>query len=68
MADNAGKAVAEILQGKKASIKDATLDPGSPSWDESLQLTWEEITARAKRRQTGYKTIKKLLGLREYDK
>ncbi len=68
MADNAGKTVAEILLGKKASIKSAALEPGSPSWDEIQTLTWEEITARAKQRQTGYKTIKKLLGSQEYDK
>ena len=64
----AGKTVAEILKGKKASIKEAAIDPGSPSWDEILNLTWEEIQERAKRRQPGYKTIKKLLGTREYDK
>jgi hypothetical protein len=29
---------------------------------------WEEIEARAKIGQPGYKTIKKLLGSREYDK
>jgi hypothetical protein len=68
MADNAGKTVAEILRTKKASIKDAALDPGSPSWDDILQLTWEDLTDRAKRREPGYKTIKKLLGSREYDK
>ena len=64
----AGKTVSEILKGKKASIKDAALDRGSPSWDDVLHLTWEEIRDRAKRRQPGYKTIKKLLGSREYDK
>jgi hypothetical protein len=63
-----GKTVAEILKVKKASIKDAALDPGSPSWDDVLHLTWEEIQDRAKRRLPGYKTIKKLLGSREYDK
>ena len=68
MADNAGKTVAEILKGKKATIKDAALGPGSPSWDDILPLTWEEIEARAKRRLPGYKTIKKLLGSAEYNK
>jgi hypothetical protein len=68
MANNAGKTVEEILRGKKASIRDASLNPGSPAWDEILDVTWEEIVERAKRRRPGYKTIKKLLGSKEYDK
>ena len=68
MADHAGKTVAEILVGKKGSIRDAPLNPGSPSWDIILDLTWEEVVERAKRRRPGYKTIKKLLGSKEYDK
>ncbi len=68
MADHAGKTVAEILTEKKASIRDAALPPGSPSWDEILDLTWEEVVKAAKRRTSGYKTIKKLLGNKEYDK
>jgi hypothetical protein len=68
MSDNAGKTVAEILKDKKGAIKDAALGSGSPSWDEIMHLTWEEIQDRAKRRLPGYKTIKKLLGPGEYDK
>lgn len=68
MSDNAGKTVAEILAGKKASVKNASLGPGSPSWDDILGLLWEEIVDRAKRRVAGYKTIKKLLSAKEYDK
>jgi hypothetical protein len=68
MADHTGKTVAEILTEKKASIRAAALPPGSPSWDEILDLTWEELVAGAKRRDIGYKTIKKLLGNKEYDK
>ncbi|MHB1423959.1 MAG: hypothetical protein ACYC3I_12340 [Gemmataceae bacterium] len=64
----AGKTVAEILKGKRADIKCAPLDPGSPSWDEILHLTWEEIQAGAKQGKPGYKTFKKLLGSREYNK
>jgi hypothetical protein len=64
----AGQTVAEILKSKKASIKNVALEPGSPAWDDVLDLTWEEIQERAKRRLPGYKTIKKLLGAREYDK
>jgi hypothetical protein len=68
MAEGAGKTVSEILNGKKASNRDVALPPGSLSWDDVLDLTWEEITERAKRRVPGYKTIRKLLGAREYDK
>ena len=68
MPDYAGKTVAEILRGKKASVKNAALEPGSPTWDDILDLTWEEVQERAKRKEPGFKTIKKLLGNREYDK
>ena len=68
MEEGEGKTVREILGAKKASIRDAPLPPGSPPWDDVLDLTWEELTERAKRRVPGYKTIKKLLGAKEYDK
>jgi len=68
MADHAGKTVGEILIGKKASVRTAPLPAGSPSWDSILQLTWEEIVERARRRWPGYKTIKKLLGSKDYDR
>jgi hypothetical protein len=68
MSDHTGRTVAEILAGKKASVRNAPLGPGSPSWDDILDLTWEEVVDRAKRRAPGYKTIKKLLSSREYDK
>ncbi len=60
--------VAEILAKKKASVRDASLEPGSPSWDDIMDLIWEEVVERAKRRRSGYKTIKKLLGSKEYNK
>jgi hypothetical protein len=66
--DNRGKTVREILKSKRASVKDASLEPGSPAWDDVLDLTWEEVVERAKRRVPGYKTFKKLLGNKEYDK
>ncbi len=68
MSENAGKTVVEILKGKKGGIKQAPLDPGSPSWDEIMHLTWEEIQDRARRRIPGYKTFKKLLSSGEFDK
>jgi hypothetical protein len=41
MAKNTGKTVAEILQDKQGWIRGVPLDPGSPSWDDILDLTWE---------------------------
>ena len=40
MSANAGQTVREILGRKKASIRQAPLDPGSPSWDDILDLTY----------------------------
>ena len=68
MSSNAGKTVAEILKGKQARIKNARLPKGAPSWDEILPVKWEEIDARAKRREPGYQTIRKLLSDPEYNK
>ena len=42
MADYAGNSVAEILKTKKARILKAPLDPGFPSWDDIMHLTWEK--------------------------
>ena len=68
MSKNAGKTVQEILKHIKARIKNAELDPGSPSWDEILDVTWEEIVNKAKSRRPGYHTLRKLLSDGEYDK
>jgi hypothetical protein len=45
---DARKTVAEILAGKRASITDVDLPPGSPGWDEIRTKTWAEIDAGAK--------------------
>lgn len=63
-----GQTVAEILTEKQAGIKSPALDPGSPSWDDILDLTWEDIVAGAKQRKPGFKTFKKLLSMGDYDK
>ena len=68
MSSNAGQTVREILGRKKASIRQAPLDPRSPSWDDVLDLAWEELVRRAKARVPGYKTLKKLLSKGEYDR
>ena len=65
---NSGRSVAEILKEKRANIKEAALDPGSPSWDDILELSWEEIVRGAKERQPGFQTFKKLLSKGEYNK
>jgi RHS repeat-associated protein len=57
----AGKTVREILKDKKASIKNAPLPPGSPTWESILNKTWEQIDSAAKRGDLGYDTIRKLL-------
>ena len=68
MSSNAGQTVREILGRKKASVRQAPLDPGSPSWDDILDWSWEELVRRAKGRVRGYKTLKKLLSSGEYDR
>lgn len=60
--------VREILRRKRGSIRSAALGAGSPGWDDIFDLTWEEITQRAKNREPGFKTFKKLLSAGEYDK
>jgi hypothetical protein len=68
MADYLGKTVAEILQNKRAAIKNARLQPGSPSWDDILHLTWEEIEERQRRREPGFQTFHKLLRDKRFDR
>jgi hypothetical protein len=68
MANNAGRTVAEIPQGKLGSIKNAPLPKGSPSWDDIMNLTWEEIDQRAKNRDRGFPVFKKLLLDKRFDK
>jgi RHS repeat-associated protein len=65
---NSGKTVRQILQGKKGSIKNAPLPPGSPSWDSILDNTWEEIEAGAKANSPGYREIRKLLTDGRFDR
>ena len=65
---NAGKTVREILDGKESRIRRALLDPGGPEWGDILDLTWEEISRRAARNEPGFRTIKKLLGQKRFNK
>jgi hypothetical protein len=68
MANNAGKTVAEILKTKRGNIKTVPLEENSPSWAEILHLTWEEIEERADRNEPGFRTFKKLLERKRFDK
>lgn len=60
--------VADILRRKLGSIKQAPLDPGSPSWDDIRGETWQAIKRKARQRKTGYHTFRKLLIDRRFDK
>lgn len=65
---NLGKTVVEILAGKKASVRSAPLEAGSPSWAEIEQMTWEEVVEQADADVPGFRTMKKLLGDKRFDK
>lgn len=60
--------MADILNLKKGSIKQAQLPEGSPSWDEINQMTWEQIEFSANANLRGFKAIRKLLSDRRFDK
>jgi hypothetical protein len=68
MSPNAGKTVREILQDKQGYIRTVPLPPGSPSWDDILDLTWEEVEDRARRRVRGFRVFRKLLTDGRFDK
>jgi len=68
MPDYSGQTVREILKGKRGTIKDAALPRGSPSWDDILDLPWEEVLKRATKRAKGFQQIKKLLNEGRFDK
>lgn len=67
-ATNAGKTVTEILTGKKGGIRQAPLEPGSPSWDDIRGMMWEEVVRRAERDDPGFRIFKKLLSDGRFDK
>ncbi len=65
---NTGKPVAEILVGKRGAIRQAPLEPGSPSWAEIGGMMWEEVVRRAERDDPGFRIFKKLLSDGRFDK
>jgi hypothetical protein len=68
MSKNAGMTVAEILRGKQGWIRTVPLDPGSPSWDDIMDLTWEQVEKRVRRPEPGFHTFRKLLTDRRFSK
>ncbi len=66
--NDADETVSQILRRKKASIKNAELEEGAPSWEEILDLPFTEIERRARRGLPGYRTIRKLLTDRRFDR
>jgi len=63
-----GKRVDEILRLKKASVRNAPLPPGSPSWTVVESMLWEDVDDAAKADGTGFKTIRKLLTDSQFDR
>ncbi len=63
-----GKSVSEILAEKRAGIKNAPLEDGSPSWKEFAEMTWEDIVSGARARKPGFRTVRKLLTDSRFDK
>jgi hypothetical protein len=61
-AANAGKTVREILKGKRGAIRTAPLERGAPSWDDILDVVWEDLVKKAVADEPGFRTFKKLLG------
>jgi len=60
--------VSDILKTKKGSIRNAELPPGSPSFDDILDMPFSQIEAGARANLPGYKTIKKLLTDRRFNR
>jgi len=68
MPNQPDETVEQILKRKTARLKYARLPPGSPAWADILQETWAQVDRKAKKRVTGYRTIRKLLTDPEYGK
>jgi hypothetical protein len=64
----AGRLVRDILKEKKASVRQAPLPPGSPSWSELEAMYWEEVEDGARANKLGFKTVRKLLTDGRFDK
>jgi len=60
--------VLDILKLKKGSIKQAQLPEGAPTWDDLSDITWEQIEAGAGANVPGFRTIRKLLSDKRFDR
>jgi hypothetical protein len=60
--------VRDVLEGKRGSIRNAPLPPGSPAWEDVADMTMSEIRAAARANEPGYKTILKLLTDNRFNK
>jgi hypothetical protein len=60
--------VADILKLKRASIKQSPLPEGAPSWEELIEMVWEDVEAGADANQPGLKVVRKLLSDRRFDR
>jgi hypothetical protein len=60
-AGDGSPSVSDVLKNKLGSIRKAPLPPGSPSWSDIGDMTMDEVRAAAQAKQTGFKTILKLL-------
>ena len=65
---NEGKTVAEILAGKRGSIRQAPLPRGFPGWDQVISMDWGELVDRARRNEAGFRELRKLLSDKRFDK
>jgi len=60
--------VKDALKKKKGSIRNAPLPPGSPSWEDIENTPMSDIEKGARKNKPGYKTIKKLLKDKRFDR
>ena len=63
-----GLRVAEILRLKRGGITKAPLPDAAPSWDALGEMKWEELEDCANANLPGFRTIRKLLSDRRFDK
>jgi hypothetical protein len=52
----------------ESRVKQAPLPDQSPAWEDLSDMTWEELEACADANLPGFRTIRKLLSDRRFDK
>ena len=58
--NNPNDTVEKILKGKNATIKQAPLEPGLPSWQDINKMQWKKIIEGAEQGKPGYGTLRKI--------